>query len=502
MCIYVRREIRKMSEVDLGAALEALYTMYSVSTVDGQELYGDQFHSYAYYLNFHHFNSAWQDADHIHEGNGFLLQHIKMTNMVEMSMQSVNPVVTLPYWDFTIDSSEGKSSISSAIMTPTIFGSMKQPTDLTWGWTYENDNILDALIADGRWASLKAESNDKYDDLKAGYGYMRAPWNMNPSPYVSRFAMDLQVGIALPTCSQHYDMLAYSDMMSYLYDIQYGPHATTHSLSGGIYGCDLLKPLWEAGYINDETGLKTICSQWIFYLKEFYRYDYLIPKDNCTVTDDVQSSECGFTCNHDYATELLFNLKNKISGQVPDGMSDDGWTAWTDFICYGDAGKIFSGDHLESASPADPSFWVIHPTLERLTHAKLMAGGFLDETWATDPVNDQVCDKSECYDSTYGYKDYWDNCCYGHYEFDKVLDFTTGNRSNHYGATNAATLQATDPRKATYSMPYIYDSFSWEHCSDSDFSWMLENLFDQFYNSRRALGEGEEEAEVEEEDEV
>jgi hypothetical protein len=46
--------------------------------------------------------------------------------------------------------------------------------------------------------------------------------------------------------------------------------------------------------------------------------------------------------------------------------------AWTDFICNGDASKIFSGDHLESASPADPSFWVIHPTLERLFLAKLI----------------------------------------------------------------------------------------------------------------------------------
>ena len=63
---------------------------------------------------------------------------------------------------------------------------------------------------------------------------MRAPWNMNPSPYVSRFSMDLQVGTSLPTCAQHYDMLEYTNMMDFYYDIQYGPHATTHSLSGGI----------------------------------------------------------------------------------------------------------------------------------------------------------------------------------------------------------------------------------------------------------------------------
>jgi hypothetical protein len=475
MCMYVRREIRQMSEADLNNFLDALYTMYSISEVSGQELYGYSYHNYAYLLNFHHFNAAWQESDHIHEGNGFLAQHIKMTNMVETCLQAINPGVTLPYWDFTIDQSEGKSSISSAVMTPDIFGSMNQPTDITWGFTYENDLIVDAAIPDGRWAYFETEKNAIYTDLKKGYGYMRAPWNMNPSPYVSRFSMDLQVGTSLPTCAQHYDMLEYTNMMDFYYDIQYGPHATTHSLSGGIYGCDQLSPLLDAGYISDETSLKLICSNWIFYMKEFYRYNYISPNSDCVVEDDIQSSECGFTCGSD-TTDMKFNLKNKISGYVPSDISEDGWSAWVDFICTGNAHKIFSGDHLESASPADPSFWVIHPTLERLTHAKLMAGGFANEDLATDPINDKVCDKAECYEESAGTKDYYDDCCYGHYEFDKILDFTTGNKSNYWGATNGATMAATDPRKATYSMNYIYDSFSWSHCEE-DFQGLMETLF-------------------------
>ena len=41
-----------------------------------------------------------------------------------------------------------------------------------------------------RWAGLKAEYNNQFSDLRYGYGYMRAPWSMNPSPYISRFAKD------------------------------------------------------------------------------------------------------------------------------------------------------------------------------------------------------------------------------------------------------------------------------------------------------------------------
>lgn len=39
------------------------------------------------------------------------------------------------------------------------------------------------------------------------------------------------------------------------------------------------------------------------------------------------------------------------------------------------------GDQLESASPMDPSFWPIHPTIERLYMLKKLRGYFSDESW-------------------------------------------------------------------------------------------------------------------------
>ncbi len=49
-----------------------------------------------------------------------------------------------------------------------------------YGFTYTDDSVVTGGIPDGRWAYMKADLNDKYPDLLAGYGYMRAPWNMNP----------------------------------------------------------------------------------------------------------------------------------------------------------------------------------------------------------------------------------------------------------------------------------------------------------------------------------
>jgi len=223
-----------------------------------------------------------------------------------------------------------------------------------------------------------------------------------------------------------------------------------------------MDPMMDMGYLLDDDGQINLCKNWIFYLKEFYRLDYLVPYSNCSLSEDGSlASEdlmCGYTCNPDYTEDFVFELKNILNSDydcVPYDLQDKGWMAWKDFICTGDGYKIFGGDHLEAASPADPSFWPIHPTLERLLQAKYMAGGFEDDTWPSDATTDYVCDKAECYDEDNGFG-YWDTCCYGHYEDDQLMDAATGDRDNGYGLTNAEVHAYTDPTTLNYNMPYIY----------------------------------------------
>jgi hypothetical protein len=85
VCIYVRREIHTLTDADRDSTMDAMYALWVYDQEEGIELYGNNFISAEVLLKFHHFNSAWQDADHIHEGNGFLPQHIKMTNIFEKS---------------------------------------------------------------------------------------------------------------------------------------------------------------------------------------------------------------------------------------------------------------------------------------------------------------------------------------------------------------------------------------------------------------------------------
>jgi hypothetical protein len=152
--------------------MDAMHRLYELTEEEGQQLYGENFHNASYYTALHFFNAGWRDADHIHEGNGFLSQHFKLTNMFEEAIQAVDSSVYIPYWDFTIDTSEGLSIYESPMFTPETFGTIMKPYNDSMCWQYKYDNLEDARIPDGRWANLKVEMNTKYPDLRQGISYL------------------------------------------------------------------------------------------------------------------------------------------------------------------------------------------------------------------------------------------------------------------------------------------------------------------------------------------
>jgi len=485
ICLYVRREIRSLTDDDLDKFLDASRALSDISEEDGQSLYGSNYHSNSYLLKFHYFNAAWQDADHFHEGNGFLAQHCKITNIFELALQSLDPSVVVPYWDFTIDSAQGATSLDAFVVGPEMYGSVQMPQNQA-GFTYGKDSVLEGRLVGGRWNNVTAEMNTHYPELSSGYGYLRSPWNLNPSPYVSRYTLlrgRPEGQTPFPSCSAHFDLLQVNSMMDFFFDMQLLPHGAVHIEFGGAYGCEILQPLLEAGYILDEESMWGVCRKWFIILKEGYRANYFVPKSNCQVAaSDPTDSYCPLQCT-ETSRDSYYSLFRKVMSADIDAAKADAEAVWYDFICT-NGSKIFTGDHLESASTGDPSFWVIHPTLERLLQAKFMTGGFFDESWPASTGQGFVCNKAQCYSPETGTKDFHADCCYGHYENDQMFDAVSGSRDVKVGPTNREVLDATDPRKSTYSMPYIYDSFRWPHCVDQglDFDALLEQMAAAYQN--------------------
>ena len=160
--MYVRRELRPLSEDDLALyldtfkvqprtapcliprglslrnpllALHTIQVMTKVDTVSGENMYGAKtYRSIDHFVRYHLEGAASRESDRyhrdsiiaamrfqlsltaiiplkhsslvgtrLHDGMGVLTQHASLTAQLELAMQGVNPRVTIPYWDYTID---------------------------------------------------------------------------------------------------------------------------------------------------------------------------------------------------------------------------------------------------------------------------------------------------------------------------------------------------------------------------------------------------------------
>lgn len=137
----------------------------------------------------------------------------------------------------------------------------------------------------------------------------------------------------------------------------------------------------------------------------------------------------------------------------------------------------------------DPTFWPIHPTMERLWMFKRLTGTMTDLTWpdhdtiTTTPGGDK---RKNVLSNT-------SDRCAGHRGSD-VFPFVMGGTSGKSSApgiavrsgirstgveggerdrgftlTNREVLQAFDPR--INSLPYVYDTFRWEHCEAEGYNF-------------------------------
>lgn len=197
----------------------------------------------------------------------------------------------------------------------------------------------------------------------------------------------------------HTTLVSFDKLADVLFYSSINPHGTVHRAIGGMYGCDQLEPLIDIG-LTDADGLIDICQYWFVMVKQLYRWGYIIPAPSCALLSESNYSaadlNCSFTCDPtaNYTTFVSDVQYLLVSVGDYSETSKDIMNQVAEFICDPSQGasKVFPGDHLESASSADPSFWPIHPTLERLLQAKHMAHGFTSVDWPTD-VEDicQVC---------------------------------------------------------------------------------------------------------------
>jgi hypothetical protein len=381
---YVRREIRKLPSDERDAVLDSMLNVYKLPTSEGIDKFGPRFKNIAYFVAKHLAGSASKTCDHWHDGAGMMNHHSGLTLEFEQALQAINPKVALPYWDLTIDAHvqqyDGIPWYDSIVFSNDWFGpaSSSRP---------------DHGIESSRWAltpMLEVHDSEIYP-IHNPHRLLRSPWNTNPSRYVTRSAVNalgaplvINGKPSLPSCKAYMNCFL-SPSISVMNECLNGAtHGSVHVEIGGIWNWPT-----NSSIIDVESRYELLLIS-----KNLWRQGFILCPDFCA---DADPDKCRCAFNFD-AAESASSYEVLVSTGVIEwidmisesvvfddtvqqykiiGLSADGEVEAWDELLYetlSQLGKV--GEMYSSASPWDPTFWIIHGTAERLLHwRRLVAAG-------------------------------------------------------------------------------------------------------------------------------
>jgi len=450
---YVRREIRSLFPEDKNELLDTMKILWNLEKEEGQAIYGDDYTSITELLVYHLTLAGASDCDHMHDGYAFMQHHIALSGLFEQALQTINPSLSLPYWDYVYDIEEWASQdevdrwdfTQGELFTSEYFGSTDPDTH---------------YIKDGRWSHIQVPFTTdlngaaRYSTPHNTYGQMRAPWVANPDPHVMR-AQTVCGQLSTVSeeeagrCSSLQQLFAEENFADFGYYVSYMPHGRIHLLTGGVFGCDdTLTEMYDIGdlIMDEDFDISYAVSLAFAMHKNLYRYGEI----NC----DESFSDC-------YCPDLANMLEDEVAmNRFLEAalfqlnmykFNSDTKRKLVKLLC--NSGTI-DGDNLQSSSSYTPEFWPIHGTVERMFQVKALGWN------GVEPFKDLE------YPEQGSWLPYHSRNCYGHDAKDWVLNGMARIKVNGVNklVTNQEFLDLMDPHEDG-GLNYIYDHLSWEYCN-------------------------------------
>mmetsp|Transcript_45776 Transcript_45776/g.90267 ORF Transcript_45776/g.90267 Transcript_45776/m.90267 type:complete len:654 (-) Transcript_45776:686-2647(-) len=476
---YMRHEIRNLFEDDRKAFFNALSTVYSVSTVAGADTYGAGYKGADYFIEYHTWMAGTKECDHLHDGMGFLTGHNAITMEFEQNLRMVDATVSVPYWDYTIDIHhvyENDEDMSLFYKSP-IFNE-------DWFGPMGNDPAKHYAVTESWVADISVDPLDWQMDpssarITNAYGLMRSPWNVANDKRLLR--SNLTFGYASsyeggPSCSEFYVSMNVSDVVGFTKYAQANAHGAIHTFVGGVSNSDW-KTLFTA-WDMDSNYAKALGLQGFGVLKDLWRAGVVSCPDSCS--SDTSVKDCACSCD-DFDTWKLEDIHNILGYRESDidhatWTSDTGEYLGTKFMALAcgetaDYEAPFIGDAMNSGATADPSFWPIHPNVDRLFQWRRMQGFTESDVW---PYG---AGKSASF--------YWGageatvdldssdsaGICWGHQPESvmvwKDLGFVDDFKAAGTYYTVLELWELNDPDMG--HLPYAYPDYLWEHCAEEGY---------------------------------
>jgi hypothetical protein len=353
-----------------------MLSVYKFSTSEGVEKFGPRFKNIAFFVAKHLAGSASKTCDQWHDDAGMMNHHAALTLEFEQAMQAVNPKVALPYWDFTIDAHaqqyEGTPWQDSVVFSNDWFGPA-------------SSSRSDHGIESSRWALtpvLEVGNSEEYP-IHNPYGLLRSPWNMNPSKYVTRSGgntLGAPIVIdgkpSMPSCRAYINCFLSPSIAVMNECLNGATHGSVHVEVGGIWN-------WPTNSSIIDTKSRY---ELLLLSKNLWRQGFVLCPDFCSDSDPY-NCRCAFnfdaaqsTSSYDVlvSTGVMKWVEMTSDSVVYDDVAhqhritglraDEETKAWDELLFETLSQPGIVGEMYTSASPWDPTFWIIHGTAERLLH--------------------------------------------------------------------------------------------------------------------------------------
>jgi len=539
--------------------------------------------------NLHRQNAGTRDSDHFHEGIGFITQHLKLSRRLEQSLQAIDPWAAAAYWDTSIEmklvaTKQIKHELDTVIWSEEFFGlpcnysvksfqfsspeEWKAASIIGGRW----DHAVVPRIDDGTiWGTIAADMvKDGLSVPRNSFGYLRSPWNLNQSPYVTRF-MTKEEHPQWATCAsltnsvksslyvKKYSLTEFARFWSYQSQFPPHPHAGLHDYIGGAFLRRSVSAI-QAVVNKNFPGLTTRKAwenfdfQWFILTQKGLWRSWLVEyPESCEAGASLK--ECAPVCSTKFRRSVVgeflmfslltvgapslprggswwpqkFNIRDYFAGTKSAFLSDeklqDNLSEIGEVLCN-NLGTTIKGENFEASGVLDPTFWLIHPTIDRLFQAS--AGAFIRkstksltpsaltraiwpatthhscgslaacitcyhlDTWLSKYIASEgpVCmnpkellpkagkfakssgkDKSP-YVMSHDYLPK-ERCCFGHGQEDQL--FTSFSTSSEEwvveGPTNSEVLKLLLPNQGPQwdiGGTVVFDHFRYDHCKDKD----------------------------------
>mmetsp|Transcript_24671 Transcript_24671/g.32126 ORF Transcript_24671/g.32126 Transcript_24671/m.32126 type:complete len:589 (+) Transcript_24671:186-1952(+) len=395
MCKYVRREIRSLTKGDQIRYFSALEVIHTLELAEGQAVYGDKFANYEYFTAKHldvmRPNDCFPFVGPFHGSNSFLTSHAAFTLDLELALQSVDPTLTQPYWDFTIDAELGSAWVESELFGYDFFGPLSQRT-----------------LSSAKWFSdLPAPFNTLGDETSPtkhnSYGKLTNDVNRDSSKFVTRGGPEVcgaDVSGTMPTAADMAACDQWSSLTSWRSCIETMVHAYIHVQVGGAWDCG-------GGDLSElaDPQRSLIALNAINIWKIAAESEMLV----CPLTCD-ESSDCSCSCDATkasgaltaileflYLTVTAWDLYGEVApiltknanGAVSFvGLSDVENDAILDTLLALSCAPGEMGAMTTDAAANDPFFWPLHLLYDRAWMLKRLENA-LEYDWVDNP--------SECF---------------------------------------------------------------------------------------------------------